>query len=101
MILDGTLKAAELSVSQNAGYPTSVELPIITATHGRVPASATLPLFDAENANSRDGIHCVGISLPEAVSEAAEEVKSGPIIKQGSALGVGSSSVNRQQMLKR
>src|SRR6516162_1711305 len=92
LILDRTANIAELPVSQNTGYPTAVELPVITAADGPVPAPATLALLDADRANSGRWVDGEGVGLPEAVTEAAEEVEAGPVLnrlRHHRCLGIG------------
>src|SRR5229473_4122001 len=80
LVLDRTLDAAELAVTEDAGDPRSPELPVIPTAYRAEITPATLPLFNAEDANAGNGARSVGVSLPEAIAAAAEDVEAGPIV---------------------
>src|SRR5713101_5006183 len=80
LVLDRTLDAAELAVTEDAGDPRSPELPIITGAYRAEVTPATLPLLNAEHANTGNGVRSEGVSFPEAIAATAEDVETGPII---------------------
>ncbi len=78
-ILDGGADAAELTVSEHASDPGAAELPVVTGAHGAEPARAALALGRSSAAVPETVIHNALVSIREAATATAENVKAGPV----------------------
>src|SRR5262249_35509179 len=78
-VLKGASDAAELTISEDAGDPGSVELPVIAEANGAEPTGAALPLVNAEGNASCRVLNAL-IGRPQPAAAAAEDVKTSPVI---------------------
>src|SRR5207248_11255486 len=90
-ILNGAPQAAELAIAEDTDHPGRIDLPVIAGTDGSEPSVATLGLMDAEG-YARYCVPGKGVSIPEAATDAAEDVEARPVINRRHrrrSLGIG------------
>jgi hypothetical protein len=79
-----------LFITENAGHPRTVKLPVVTGTNGSKPAIAAQPLIPGKSDSRRD-LLSVAIGVPDATTGTAENVEAGPARgrRHHRSLGVG------------